>query len=152
MVLACGEDAGGAHSGGKRRAGSPLFDRSMEGEKEQQSPRSSSSESMRLVDSASGSESEAEAEAAAEAGTSPLASLVSALSAACGGPESVERVVQYSPQLARLTFEKRLVRLSDVWTVLLDRKRSGLIRDYSFRAMDMEEVLSTTLEMADPAP
>lgn len=56
-----------------------------------------------------------------------------------------ERVVEYSPTLLRLTFEKRLVPLSKLWITLEQLQRSGAIEKVSFRTMDMEEALATII-------
>jgi hypothetical protein len=57
----------------------------------------------------------------------------------------IERVVVYSDTLLRLTFEKRLVSMSALWTRLSEWRAQGLVAKHSFRAMDMEEVLATLI-------
>ena len=67
------------------------------------------------------------------------------ISSQCGGLESYERVVQYNPNLMRLTFEKRLVPLTKVWKILGDLKEENVLEKYSFRTMGMEEALATII-------
>jgi hypothetical protein len=62
-----------------------------------------------------------------------------------GGGLNFERVVEYSPTLVRLTFEKRLVSLTEVWSILGSLKKEGLLERYSFRVMGMEEALATII-------
>lgn len=61
------------------------------------------------------------------------------------GMENVERVVVYSDNLVRFTFEKALVRLSSLWMRLAQFKQLAVIESYAFRLMDTEEVLSTII-------
>ena len=68
-----------------------------------------------------------------------------AISLRCGGMEMLERIVEYSPTLVRLTFEKRLVPLTKIWTILGDLKRDNVLEKYSFRTMGMEEALATII-------
>lgn len=63
----------------------------------------------------------------------------------CGGLHLLERVVEYSPTLVRLTFEKRLVPLTKVWDILGDLKRENVLDRYSFRSMALEEALATII-------
>ena len=76
---------------------------------------------------------------------SPSENIIMAISLRCGGMEMLERIVEYSPTLVRLTFEKRLVPLTKIWTILGDLKRDNVLEKYSFRTMGMEEALATII-------
>ena len=52
------------------------------------------------------------------------------------------RIVEYSSWLARLTCEKKVLPMSALWRKLMELKKIGIIQKYSFRCMDMEEILS----------
>ena len=56
------------------------------------------------------------------------------------------RVVVYSPRFARLTIEKRSLPLSLLWIQLQKLKVDEVISKYSFRKMDMEEMLAIIIE------
>jgi hypothetical protein len=61
----------------------------------------------------------------------------------------IERVVAYSETLVRVTFEKRLVPMSLIWHRLAQwRVEYDLVTRFSFRNMDMEEVLATVISTA----
>jgi hypothetical protein len=60
--------------------------------------------------------------------------------------EKLERMVEYSPSLVRLTFEKSTVEVTVIWGILQRFKEKGLILRYAFRAMDMEETLAIIIE------
>ena len=76
---------------------------------------------------------------------SPSESIILAISLRCGGLELLERIVEYSPTLVRLTFEKRLVPLTKIWNILGDLRRDNVLEKYSFRTMGMEEALATII-------
>ncbi|KAJ1428254.1 P-loop containing nucleoside triphosphate hydrolase protein [Ochromonadaceae sp. CCMP2298] len=61
------------------------------------------------------------------------------------GYGGLERVVVYSSSMVRLTLEKRRVPISHIWTHLIDWRQRGLLSKFSFRNMEMEEVLSTII-------
>lgn len=83
------------------------------------------------------------------------------LSALVGGRQCIERVVVYTQRQLRLTFHKEIVKVSTLWAALLQwadhgryqRKAVVTIEKYSFRAMDMEEILSTIIAaLSDDEP
>ena len=76
---------------------------------------------------------------------SPSERVIFEIGRLCGGLHLFERVVEYSPTLIRLTFEKRLVPLTEVWSILGDLKRENVLERYSFRSMGMEEALATII-------
>lgn len=63
----------------------------------------------------------------------------------CNGEGNIEKIVQYSHSLVRLTFEKGVISLFSVWNLLDLWKERGIVKSFAFRIMDMEEVLSTIL-------
>jgi hypothetical protein len=71
--------------------------------------------------------------------------VVSEIALKCGGLHLFERVVEYSPTLVRLTFEKKVVPLTRVWNVLAELRKEGGVERYSFRTMGMEEALATII-------
>jgi hypothetical protein len=58
------------------------------------------------------------------------------------GGGRVERVVAYSPHLVRVTLDRAVMPVAQVWDRLAQWVQAGKIRTYSFRSMEMEEVLS----------
>ena len=76
---------------------------------------------------------------------SPSGQVIYGIGLRCGGLHLLERVVEYSPTLVRLTFEKRLVPLTKVWDILGDLKRENVLERYSFRSMALEEALATII-------
>ncbi len=64
---------------------------------------------------------------------------------ALGHKRNIERVVSYSSTLVRVTFEKRLVPISSMYAHLSLLREQGLVLRFSFRAMDLEEVLATVI-------
>lgn len=76
---------------------------------------------------------------------SPTERVMFKISERCGGLELVERIVEYSPTLVRVTFEKRLVPLTKIWNILGDLRRENVLEKYSFRTMGMEEALATII-------
>lgn len=56
-------------------------------------------------------------------------------------PGRIERVVEYSPCLFRLTFEKRAVPLTRLWEALLVLLRQGELLRFAFRVMSSEEAI-----------
>jgi hypothetical protein len=68
-----------------------------------------------------------------------------------------ERIVVYSASLVRLTLEKIKFPISKVWKILRCLQRhysktvcNGIIEQYSFRMMDMEETLAIIIETSKP--
>jgi hypothetical protein len=66
----------------------------------------------------------------------------------CGGEDNIKRIIIYTRNFIRITFEKRLVSFLTLWNHLEEWSLDHLIKSYAFRNMDMEEVLST---MIDPS-
>jgi ABC-type multidrug transport system ATPase subunit len=65
--------------------------------------------------------------------------------AGCGGAQFVERVVVYNDCIIRFTFEKKRVRLSNLWRELVTMSTEGIVVRYNWREMDMEEALSNIM-------
>ena len=63
-----------------------------------------------------------------------------------GGLKSIERIVQYTPTLIRMTYEKKIAAQSKMWSSLLMLQTKGIVKSFSFLAMDMEETLSAIME------
>ena len=63
----------------------------------------------------------------------------------CSGKENIERIIKYSNNFIRFTFEKDLVSLYTIWNHLDQWIEELLINSYKFKNMDMEEVLSTII-------
>jgi hypothetical protein len=68
--------------------------------------------------------------------------LLSGLTGGQDGRGGIERVVVYSPCMLRVTLERAAVPFAQVWGRLVHWVQTGKIRTYSFRSMEMEEVLS----------
>jgi len=78
--------------------------------------------------------------------SSSMEHVIDSIAAEVGGFECIERIVVYSQSRLRITFEKRVVSISKIWQLLSTWKRKNkLLRKYSFRNMEMEEVLSTII-------
>jgi len=62
--------------------------------------------------------------------------------------EVIERIVIYSSELIRITFNRKLMSISKLWKSLIYWKNMNIIKKYSFRAMELEEVLATIISKA----
>jgi ABC-type multidrug transport system ATPase subunit len=62
----------------------------------------------------------------------------------CGGLKNIERIVQYTSTLIRMTYEKKIMAQSKLWNSLLQLQNSGLLT-FSFLTMGMEETLSAII-------